>query len=336
MRIAVRNVACIAAPGMRMRALVLTGPRACDLVEVGVPWPTTDQVLIRVEGCGVCASNLPQWDGRPWFAYPAPPGNPGHEGWGRVIACGSAVGRRIAIGDRVVFLSDRAFAEYAIAPASSTVVLPPELAGHDVPGESLGCAVNVFRRSAIGPGHTVAIIGFGFLGAIITQLAVHAGARVIAISQRAFSRTIAQRLGACAALELASPDAAIVSAVEDLTRGQLCDRVIELVGLERPLALAAQLTRVRGRLTIAGIHHDGPRSIDMFMWNWRGIDVINAHERAPAVTVGGMTAAIDRVVSGVFDPAPLYTHRFPLERAAEAFELLRLRPDGFVKALVTS
>jgi threonine dehydrogenase-like Zn-dependent dehydrogenase len=73
----------------------------------------------------------------------------------------------------------------------------------------------------------------------------------------------------------------------------------------------------------------------MFLWNWRGLDVINAHERAPAAYVAGMTDAVERVASGWLDPAPLYTHHVPLERASEAFELLRMRPDGFVKALVT-
>ena len=75
-------------------------------------------MLIQLEGCGVCASSLPVWEGRPWFEYPRPPGNPGHEGWGRVIARGKAV-ERVALGDRVAFLSDRAFAEYDTAPASS-------------------------------------------------------------------------------------------------------------------------------------------------------------------------------------------------------------------------
>jgi threonine dehydrogenase-like Zn-dependent dehydrogenase len=62
--------------------------------------------------------------------------------------------------------------------------------------------------------------------------------------------------------------------------------------------------------------------------------VINAHEREPAAYVAGMTAAIDAIASGRLDPMPLYTHRLPLAQAGEAFELLRTRPDGFVKALV--
>jgi threonine dehydrogenase-like Zn-dependent dehydrogenase len=317
-----------------MRAAIITGPRACEIREVDTPVPSADQVLIRVEGCGVCGSNLPLWEGRPWFKYPTPPGSPGHEGWGRVVELGTDV-HQISIGDRVAFLSDRAFAEYDVAAATAVVVLPPTLDGRDVPGEPLGCAINIWRRSEIQPGQTVAVIGIGFLGALVTQLAARSGARVIALSQRAYSLELARKMGAVAALDLAADDAELVHRVEELTDGVGCDRVIELAGLQRPLELGAKLCRIRGRLVIAGFHQDGPRSIDMFLWNWRGLDVINAHEREQSAYVESMTAALDRVVTGGLDPAPLYTHRVPLERAGEAFELLRLRPDGFVKALVT-
>ncbi len=316
-----------------MRAAVITAPRTCEVVTVETPTPASEQVLIRVEGCGVCGSNLPKWEGRPWFTYPGEPGNPGHEGWGRVVALGAGV-RDVRIGDRVAFLSDHAFAEYDVAPAQSAVVLPDSLGKDDVPGEPLGCVMNIWRRSEIAPGHTVAIIGLGFLGALLTQVAARAGARVIAISQRAFSRDVARQMGARETIDLGQDDAAIVKHVEELTDGAGCDCVIEVVGMQRPLDLAAKLCRVRGRVVIAGFHQDGPRQVDMFLWNWRGLDVINAHEREPAAYVHGMRAAIDGLSAGRIDPRPLYTHRVPLERAGEAFEALRTRPDGFVKAVV--
>jgi threonine dehydrogenase-like Zn-dependent dehydrogenase len=322
-----------AIPG-RMRAAVITAPRTCELHTVETPSPAPDQVLVRIEGCGMCGSSLPRWEGRPWFTYPAPPGNPGHEGWGRVVAVGAGV-RRLELGDRVAFLSERAFADYDVAAETSALVLPAGLDDDDVPGEALGCAMNIFRRSAIEAGQTVAVIGIGFLGALITQLAARAGAKVIAISQRAYSLELARRLGARDTLALTDDHDALVAAVEQLTGGAGCERVIELIGLQRPLDLAGKLCAVRGRLVIGGFHQDGPRQIDMFLWNWRGLDVINAHERAPAAYVAGIAAAVDAIGSAQLDPAPLYTHRVPLARAGEAYELLRTRPDGFVKALVT-
>jgi threonine dehydrogenase-like Zn-dependent dehydrogenase len=92
---------------------------------------------------------------------------------------------------------------------------------------------------------------------------------------------------------------------------------------------------IRGRLVIAGYHQDGMRQVNVQLWNWRGLDVINAHERDPAAYTAGIAGALDAMQSGRMDPDRLYTHRIPLARAGEAFELLRLRPEGFVKAVVT-
>ncbi len=52
--------------------VVEPGQVRIDAVPVPVPGP--DEVLIRLEGCGVCASNLPPWQGQPWFTYPFAPG----------------------------------------------------------------------------------------------------------------------------------------------------------------------------------------------------------------------------------------------------------------------
>jgi threonine dehydrogenase-like Zn-dependent dehydrogenase len=110
--------------------------------------------------------------------------------------------------------------------------------------------------------------------------------------------------------------------------------VFEAVGLQEPLDLAAELTRVRGRLLIAGYHQDGRRSVDLQLWNWRGLDVVNAHERDPAVYVQGMRDAVAAIAARRIDPGPLYTHRYRLDQLGDAMEALRARPDGFLKALV--
>ena len=65
----------------------------------------------------------------------------------------------------------------------------------------------------------------------------------------------------------------------ELTGGRFCDVVIEAVGKQWPLDLAAELAGERGRLIIAGYHQDGLRQVNMQLWNWRGLDVINAHQR---------------------------------------------------------
>jgi threonine dehydrogenase-like Zn-dependent dehydrogenase len=314
------------------RAVRFRQPRGLDLERIEVRAPGPGEVRVRLEGCGVCGSNLPVWEGRPWFEYPLAPGAPGHEGWGAVDAVGEQV-HDLAAGDRVALLSQHAFAEYDIAPATSVIRLPGELKGRAFPGEPLACVMNIFRRSAIESGQTVAIVGIGFIGAALTALAARAGARVVALSRRPFALEMAERMGASALIPLADDARAAVQARRAVGEDG-CQCVIEAAGTQRTLDIATELTAVRARLVIAGYHQDGPRQVDLQQWNWRGLDVINAHERDPAVYRRGMEAAVQRVVRGEFDPAPLCTHRFALEEAGAAFDALERRPSGFMKALI--
>jgi threonine dehydrogenase-like Zn-dependent dehydrogenase len=323
----------VLADARTMKAAIVTGPETSGLESVERPEPQPGQVRLRLEGCGVCASNLTPWSGPEWMKFPTEPGGLGHEGWGVVDALGDGV-TGLAVGDRVASLSQHAYAEYDLAKPSELVRLPESLSGKPFPGEPLGCAMNIFRRSEISAGQTVAIVGIGFLGAILTRLATDAGARVIAISRRPFSLEVARRMGAAETVPM-EDHYEIIRQVRELTGGVFCDRVIEAVGKQWPLDLAAELTRERGRLIIAGYHQDGPRQINMQLWNWRGLDVINAHERDPEIYAQGVREAVEAVASGRLDPTPLYTHTFPLDRLDDALTATRDRPDGFLKALVT-
>ena len=316
-----------------MRAAVLAAPGEIRLTEVDMPEPGEGELRIRLEGCGVCASNLEPWAGLPWLSYPGEPGGLGHEGWGTVDALGAGV-EEFAGGDRVAALSYRSFAEYDIARADMAVKLPPELDGQPFPGEPLGCAFNAFRRSDIRAGQTVAIVGVGFIGAVLTKLARDAGARVIAISRRQESLDLARRYGAAETIAM-DDHWAIIERVKELTGDALCERVIECVGKQWPLDLAGELVGFGGKLIVAGYHQDGPRQVNMQAWNWKGIDVINAHERDPAVQMQGIREAVEAVASGRLDPAPLYTGRYSLEQLGKALDATRDKPGGFVKALVT-
>ena len=271
-----------------MRAAVVAGPRRVEPAEIAVPVPATGEVLIRVEGCGVCGSSLPFWDGREWFDYPPEPGRPGHEVWGR-----------LEDGRRVAALSYHGFAEWDVARADQVVELPPELDGVPFPGEALACAINVARRAAISPGDRVAVVGMGFLGTTVARL---------------------------------------VGDVTEVRRGPAVDGefdvVVEAAGTQEALDTASRLVATRGRLVVAGFHQDGPRVVDLQSWNWRGIDVVNAHERDHAVVVAAMREAVELAASGRLDVASLVTHRFALADLGPAFEAAAARPPGFLKAVV--
>jgi threonine dehydrogenase-like Zn-dependent dehydrogenase len=156
---------------------------------------------------------------------------------------------------------------------------------------------------------------------------------VIAISRRQSSLALARHYGAAETITM-DDHYAIIDRVKDLTGGKLCESVIEAVGKQWPLDLAGELVGEGGKLIVAGYHQDGPRQVSMQMWNWKGIDVINAHERDRAVQRRGVEDAVDAVAAGRLDPAPLYTHVYPLEALGAALDATRDKPDGFVKALV--
>ena len=315
-----------------MRAAVLTGPQTFSIAMVPVPAPGPGEVLIRLEGCGVCASNVEPWEGQPWSEWPGQPGGMGHEGWGRIAAAGEGV-EGLEIGQRVTALTERSYAEYDVAPAAMVVPLPASLDGRPVPGEPVACAMNIFARSDVRPGQTLVIVGIGFLGAILTRLAADAGARVIAVSRRAETLALARAMGAAETIPM-DDHWRIIETVRGLTGGRMAERVIECVGKQWPLDLAGELVAEGGRLVIAGYHQDGPRQVNMQMWNWKGIDIASAHERDPAVRVAGLRAAVDAVASGRLDLAPLLTGDYPLEDLGAAMAATRDKPGGFVKAWV--
>jgi threonine dehydrogenase-like Zn-dependent dehydrogenase len=271
------------------------------------------------------------WEGRPWFEYPLSPGSPGHEGWGVVDAVGDRV-TQVSAGDRVALLSYHAFATHDVAEANQVVRLPTSLDDLPFPGEAVGCAINVFQRSNIRADDTVAVVGVGFLGALLIQLAAAEGARVVAISRREFGREVAHRCGA--EIVLVVPSSETAKSVSAITGGDGCDCVFEATGFQEPLNLASSLVRTRGRLVIAGYHQDGPRTVDMQSWNWRGLDVINAHERDPQTYVRGMEKAVREVASGRLRVSELLTHQYPLNDLNAALKTASERPDGYVKGWI--
>ena len=223
------------------RAATLVRPRRFEVVPAAPADPEPGQVTVDVAGCGVCGSNLPVWEGRPWFEYPLRPGAPGHEAWGTVREVHDAGGVRV--GDAVAFLAEAAFADTVHVPADRLVVLPAELRGVDFPGRAARLRINVAARSGFAAGQTVAVIGVGFLGAIVTRLAVaRRRARHRRVSRRADALDVARGFGAAETL-VDDGGSAVVERIAELTGGELCDVVVEAAGVQRTLDVAGQLTR---------------------------------------------------------------------------------------------
>lgn len=314
-----------------MRAAVVERPGTLKLQSVNIPEPGPGQILIKLSGSGVCASDLQVWEGRPWFTYPLSPGRPGHEGWGKIAKTGPRVDG-FEPGDFVATLATTAYAEYTLAQVDEVIHLPDQLKGTPFPAEPLACAMNAFARCDISAGQTVAIVGAGFQGLLLTQLVRHAGARPIVLSRRQSALKFARESGAEDTIIL-DDHARVIKRGMECSGGAGYDRVIEATGQQWPLDVAGELTRIRGRLIIVGYHQD-PRQVNLQLWNWRGLDVINAHERDPRLYVDGLRLAVAAVISGRLRVQPLITHKFDLENLDEALTAALQRPEGFIKAVV--
>src|SRR5688500_16878003 len=85
------------------RAAVITAPRVVEVQTVPIPEVVSGAVRARITHCGVCASNVPPWEGRPWFNYPMAPGALGHEAIGVIDEVGEGV-TEWKPGDRVAYI----------------------------------------------------------------------------------------------------------------------------------------------------------------------------------------------------------------------------------------
>ena len=288
--------------------------------ELPRPRPGREEVVVRVRACGVCGSDLNAWRGVPGIEYPLDPGAPGHEVFGEVAELGPAV-RRLSVGQAVTGLAQRGYAEYVLARADELVPVDGL-----VLGEPLACASNVVRRAAVEPQAAVAVVGFGYLAALVMQLLDPGRQRHwVAISRRVDSRDLALRLGATAAY-------AFDGVPSDCWEG--FPVVIEAAGVQQTLDYASWLVGYGGRLVIAGYHADGPRTVNLQTWNWKGIDVVNAHERQSSVYVRGLRDGLATLREHDIDLTALITHRVPLEEAPYALNIAETRPGGFLKAIV--
>src|SRR5438105_7395208 len=173
-----------------MRALKLRGPRDPVIVDTKEPSPAPGEVLVRIAACGVCGSDLNAWRGIEGIDYPLSPGAPGHETLGTIAAIGSGVSN-LTVGDRVTGLLWPGFAELGVTAAVNLVTVPDRLANETVLGEPLACAMNVVRRSGLEAGDRFAVVGFGYLAALIVQLLPGDVGGWVAVSRREDSRQLA-------------------------------------------------------------------------------------------------------------------------------------------------
>jgi len=255
--------------------------RPLELVELPVPEPTRARdVLVRVGGAGVCATDLHAIDGLMEPAGVTLPRVLGHESAGWVEAVGADVSS-VAPGDAVLVYPpyscglcvpcrrgndmhcerheftglsvDGGFAEYVLVDERSLLVLPDELAPSDVaPHADAGLtAYHAVRRLAhrAAPGTTTVVIGVGGVGHIALQLVRELGSSsVVAVDTDERRRALAAELGAAEVVD----GAGAVDAVRDLTGGRGADLVFDFVGTDGTHAASLAMLARGGAYSVVG------------------------------------------------------------------------------------
>lgn len=312
-----------------MRIAALQGPREFEVMDAPIPEIAPDEVLLRVAACGVCTSELDQWEGKANISYPH---YPGHEVSGVVEKVGSKV-QTFKPGDKVgAWVTSRGFAEFVAVKAEYC------FPAGDVPldlalAEPLACAVNAVELANLSLSDDVVIIGAGFMGNLVQKLVQLKGPRhVIVADTRPDALERAHKMGATHVVDVRN--SSLPAIVKDLTGGLGADVSFEATGAQAPLTLLGDVTRMSGKVVIVGFHQGGNREIPLAYWNWMAFQIINAHFREIPTIMRGMRIGMRLLTSGRLSLEDLVTHRFQLNEIGQAFQAAHDKPEGFVKSTI--
>jgi threonine 3-dehydrogenase len=332
-----------------MRALRKTARApGAELVEIPVPRPGDDEVLVRVHGASICGTDLHIHDWNEWAEgrIPEVPMTFGHEMAGTVVAVGDEVHHlqpgafvaaetHVACGHCVTCQTGRAhicenlrilgvdmngaFAEYVVVPAQNAWVvgegIDPDAASIMEP---FGNAVHATFGTGGGEDiatNDVAVIGCGPIGMFAVAIARSLGAfRVIAIEPNAYRRGKAVEMGADVVVDPSEVDP--VARVLELTKGIGAEVVLEMSGNARAIDQGTRMLARGGRMSLLGLP-DGAVTLDL------NDQVIFKEARLLGITGREMFRTWQQTTTllstGRVDVAPVITHRFPLDRYEEAF-----------------
>ena len=277
-----------------MKALVYHGNRDLRVQEWPDPNPGPGEALLRVDYCGICATDIEEYLYGPEFIAGEEP-NPvtgkkmpmvtGHEITATVIEV-NAPNAAVAPGDRVVingvltcgacywctsgeptqcpwmaavgFGIDGGLAERLVWRSDQLVKIPGDLSSEEAAlTEPTSVAIHAVNRSGAGPGDSVVVLGVGTVGLLAMQAAKAFGATVYAVDTRQMSLDLAGELGADQTLDASGGDAA--ETIASLTGGVGADIVIDAAGAESVPEQAVRMVRRGGLVVVVAIYTSTPR-----------------------------------------------------------------------------
>jgi L-iditol 2-dehydrogenase len=323
-----------------MRAAVITAPGRVEIADRPRPQPGPGDLLLRTLAASICASDFHSlFPGTGEEALAREPSDVlGHEAVG-VVEESRDPG--FQAGDLVLATPPvpigRTFADYQCIPARYALPLP---AGHDpadlVMAQQLGTAV--FALKDFMPGalaSSAAVIGLGPAGLNFVQLLAHRGVgAIIGADPCSWRLDAARELGATDVIDPQETDT--VAAIAGLTGGRGAELVVEAAGLNHTRRQAMLAVTLRGRVGLFGLPEAGAPDMSMpfgRLFRQRA----SIHTTFDAQNEPGLASfaeARDLIIAGAVKPRVLISHRYPLDRIAEAFDAARHRPPGVRKVVI--
>lgn len=334
-----------------MRAAVYQPDGEVLVEERLVPVPGPGEVLVAMRACGVCGSDLMRW-----YVGPRAPVVLGHEPVGIVVATGEPVAAELpAVGERVcvhhhvpcgdcdacrrghetlcdAFRGSRihpgGFAERILVPAENAardLLVVPEGVSDDAATlvEPLACCVRGLRRARIGGGTRLLVVGGGQMGLMCALGGLHAGAAVAVAEPIEERRALASSLGAAGVEPAAGAVEAALGAKPTVV--MLCTSAVPAWELALEVADRGAVVQL-----FAPSQPGEERAFDAYELFFRELEIQASYSAGPR----DMREALALIAAGAVPAERLVTHRFPLERTAEALATARSRAG--VKVIVTS
>ncbi len=340
-----------------MKALQLVAPKRLELGTLPDPRdPGPGEVLVRLRATGVCGSDMHSFsEGSIAGTDAVYPSVLGHEPSGEVVETGRNVtdlpaGTKVAVEPFVIrseceftrtgrqnlalnhaFMGKDypgALREYVVMPSRNLVPIPDSMSFADAAFiEPLAVVLHTFQLAEFRMGETVAVIGTGPIGLIAVAVAKLIGASVIVATDRLPHRlTRATQLGAVAAVNIGRDSP--VDAVMDLT-GCGAHVVVDAAGTTESINSAISCLRPGGRMVLVGIPSTSAVSVNF----WTALER-EARIHVQKRSNGNDHEALYLLERGLIRSGDIISHRFPLERGQEAFELFAAYRDGVIKPLI--
>ena len=341
-----------------MKAVVFPGDRKIEIMDFPDPHPGPGEVVLQIKASGMCGSDLKY--------YRNPPGTPtlglgerkgpiiaGHEPCGVVVEVGEGVSEAQArVGDRMMdhhysgcgvckhcrtgwsqmcidgitvygTTGHGAHAEYMKVPAHTLVRLPDDLSF--TTGAAISCgtgtAYGALKRLDLAGDETVVVFGQGPVGLSATQLAKAMGARVIALDISAERRKLAEDFGADVVIDPMGND--VVAAIRDLTGGEGAHKSLDCSSNAEARASAVRCLRAWGTACFVG--EGGQVTFDVSQDILRRqVSVVGSW----TFSKNGQADCAAFVAERKIDVDALFSHRFTLDQADEAYKLFDTQTTG--------